>query len=96
MTTYQHGRIENLHVGSGQPVPARDVRVVRVAKLGESSSGPRQIRKPTDFELKRAHLDLLDELARLQNGVVQRLEFRHGLPTQIEICTTDALGTKTT
>jgi hypothetical protein len=29
--------------------------------------------------------DLFDELERLQDGVVIRLEFRHGLPCLIEI-----------
>jgi hypothetical protein len=34
--------------------------------------------------LKRQGRDLLEELERLQNGAVIRLEFRHGLPFLLE------------
>jgi hypothetical protein len=35
-------------------------------------------------ELKQVVSDLFDELARLHNGVVVKLEFRHGLPFSLK------------
>jgi hypothetical protein len=37
-----------------------------------------------EFGLKQAVCDLLDELAQLSDGLVLRLEFRHGLPFLLE------------
>jgi hypothetical protein len=37
--------------------------------------------------LKQALRDLFSELSRIENGVVHRLEFRHGLPSQMETMT---------
>ena len=84
MREYQFGRVENMPVRSGQPILDHDVRVVRVARLGCGSSATR-IPRTNDFELKEAVCDLFDELAQLGNGMVGRLEFRHGLPCLIEI-----------
>jgi hypothetical protein len=39
---------------------------------------------PSQFELKQSVRDLFDELGRLQNGTVVRLEFKHGLPFSLE------------
>jgi hypothetical protein len=43
-----------------------------------------KIHSTDDFELKKAVCDLLDELERLQNGMVVLLEFKHGLPFLLE------------
>jgi hypothetical protein len=83
MREYQFGRIENMSVRAGQPILDRDVKVVRVSRLG-GQSGSTSALHPDEFELKRPVRDLFDELARLQNGVVVRLEFRHGLPFTVE------------
>ena len=84
MSEYQFGRVENMPVRAGQPDLNPEVRVVRVARLGGESSG---FKVPTaaDFELKQSVCDLLDELARLQNGTIVKLEFRHGMPCLLEI-----------
>ena len=82
MRMHQFGRVENMRVRAGQPILDRDVRVVQVARLGgenathEVASG--------EYELKRPVRDLFDRLARLQDGVVISLEFRHGLPFLLE------------
>ena len=80
MRQHQFGRIENLRIRDGQPVVA-DLRVVRISRLGAAA-----LKAPPagDFELKRAVTDLLDELERIGNGIVVRLEFRHGLPFLLE------------
>jgi hypothetical protein len=70
-------------VGPGEPVFNSDVKVVRIVRLG-GESGPSKLTSAEDFELKRQIRDLFGELARLENGTLIRLEFRHGLPFSIE------------
>jgi hypothetical protein len=84
MSESQFGRIEDLAIRAGQPVFDPGFKVVRVARLG--GDGERMGPLPTDdFELKQAIHDLFDELARLGDGVILRLEFRRGLPCLLEI-----------
>jgi len=83
LSMHQFGRIENLPVYAGQPVLDPGVKVVRVARLGGESGGA-TVPSTGEFELKTAVCLLLDELERLQNGTVVRLEFRHGLPFSVE------------
>jgi len=85
MREQQFGRVENLPVRRGQPILDHDVKVVHVARLGGEKGGTK-IPSADDFELKQAVCDLFDELARLQDGTVVRLEFRHGLPCLLETC----------
>jgi hypothetical protein len=79
-----------MSIRAGQPVLDRNVRVVRVARLG-GENGTSEVAS-RDNELKRPVRDLFDELARLQNGTVISLEFRHGLPFLLEIAAAAALG----
>ena len=83
MRENQFGRVENMSIRAGQPVVDRDLKVVRVASLGGESDG---IKLPgtDEFELKRAVCDLFDELTRLGDGTVVRLEFKRGLPCRLE------------
>jgi hypothetical protein len=83
MQVHQFGRIQNMPVRDGQPILDSTVNVVRVARLG-GESDPLKLTNAEDFELKRQVRDLFDELARLENGTVIRLEFRHGLPLLLE------------
>src|SRR5580704_18489370 len=76
MRVHQFGRVENMSIRAGQPVIDQNLKVVRVACLG----GENDPLKLTNAQLKRQVRDLFDELARLENGTVIRLEFRHGLP----------------
>jgi hypothetical protein len=83
MHVHQFGRIENMSVRAGEPVLDSDVKVVRVVRLG-SESDPLKLTNAEDFELKIQVRDLFDELARLENGTVIRLEFRQALPFLLE------------
>jgi hypothetical protein len=83
MHVHQFGRIENMSVRAGEPVLDSDVKVVRVVRLG-GESDPLKLTNAEDFELKIQVRDLFDELARLENGTVIRLEFRQGLPFLLE------------
>jgi hypothetical protein len=87
MTEFQFGRIEDMRVEGGLPVLDCTARVVRVARLG-GENGAMSTPSVDAFELKRSVCDLFGELARLQNGTVVRLEFRHGLPFLLEITET--------
>jgi hypothetical protein len=83
MREYQFGRIENMPVRAGNPQLDHGERLVRIAKFDRDSNqqdGP----GGDDFELQQPFCRLLDELARLQDCRVLRLEFRHGLPLQLE------------
>ena len=82
MTESQYGRIENFLVRAGQPLLDPGVKIVRVAILGGESSGTAV--HGDQFELKKAVRDPFDELERLDNGTVIRLEFKRGLPCLLE------------
>ena len=83
MSTHQFGRIENLPVRGGEPLFDQNVRIVRAARLGGGDGGT-VVSRSDEYELKQAVCDLFDELMRLQEGTVVRLEFRHGLPFLLE------------
>jgi len=90
MREHQFGRIENMSVRAGQPILDQELKVVRVARLG-GERGP-NVPGGDEFELKQSVRDLFEELVRLRNGTVIRLEFRHGLPCMLE--TTAALSVR--
>ena len=83
MREHQFGRIENMPVRAGQPVLDRNLKVVRVACLGDASCGT-TFPLSDEFELKRVVCNLFDELARLGHGTVVRLDFKRGLPCRLE------------
>jgi len=83
MSRHQFGRIENMVVRAGQPVLDPEIRVVHVVRLG-GDRGEAGVPRSDGFELKQPVRDLLEVLERLQDGIVVRLEFRHGLPCLIE------------
>ena len=84
MSEYQFGRIENLRVEGGQPVPDQQTRIVRSAQLGTKNTASPSSLSIADYELGKPALDLFAELARLGNGVAERIEFRYGEPCLIE------------
>jgi hypothetical protein len=84
MRKNQFGRVENMPIRDGQPILDSTVNVVRVARLGGDSLATKSI-AGDDFELKRPVRELFDELARLENGKVIRLEFRHGLHSCLKL-----------
>jgi hypothetical protein len=83
MSEYAFGRIENLRVQDGQPVPDQQTRIVRSSRLGANDAEPKSV-LVADYELGKSVLDMFAELARLENGVVGRIEFRYGEPCLLE------------
>jgi hypothetical protein len=49
-----------------------------------AQSGATKVPSADEFDLKQAVRNLFDELVRLGEGVISRLEFRHGLPFLLE------------
>jgi hypothetical protein len=87
MRENQSGRIEDMPVQAGQPLPDKAARVVRVAPLGGGENCGTKV-PSDDYELKKAVSDLFDELERLDNGTVVMLKFKHGLPLLLETSAT--------
>jgi len=83
MRKHQFGRLENMSIRDGQPIFDRDMKLVRITRLGSERSRM-YVTTGDDFELKSQIRELFEELDRLQDGTVIRLEFRHGLPFLLE------------
>lgn len=82
MQTVNFGRIEGLHIRDGMPVLNPRPRVVREIKFcGEN--GSRRELAAADFILKSEVVELLAFFDELQNGVIDVLEIKHGLPFRV-------------
>ena len=84
MHVHQFGRIENITVRDGELVFEGHIKVVRLVRLGAGNGGKKTLRSD-EFELKKSVRDLFAEMARVENGTVIRVEFRHGLPFLLEM-----------
>lgn len=76
------GRIDGLAVRGGEPVFDPKPRVIRDIKLGSENS-PRVESNDEDFMLKSQIVELFDYLTEVQNGSVQSIEIKHGLPFRL-------------
>jgi len=79
MQQINFGRLENLVVAGGQVVMDPPPRVVREHKFG-GDNGPRPELRSDDFLLKQQVVELCTMLDDLQDGVIDVLEVKHGLP----------------
>jgi hypothetical protein len=73
------GRLESLTVARGQPVFDPNPVILREYKFG-GENGPRPELGNADFLLKQQVIDLFAFFDELQNGVIDVLEIKHGLP----------------
>jgi len=87
MQRVNFGRIEGLSIQAGQPVPNSQEKTVREIKIG-GQNGPRPETSVEDFQLKQEVLELFDRCDRLQNGVLDVLEIKHGLPFRLLVSET--------
>lgn len=78
------GSIECLHVHRGEPVWTPPPRITRELKFG-APSGPRPETRLEDFALKAEVVELLERIETMQDGVIDRIEVRHGLPFRMII-----------
>jgi hypothetical protein len=84
MQRVNFGRIENLVVCRGEPVLEPSPRVVKDLKLGGDNE-PRPELELQHFELKREQTELFDALTRIQDGQVELIEIKHGLPFRLTV-----------
>lgn len=78
------GRLEQLVVRGGEPVLDPRPRIVREVKFG-AENGPRPERGARDFALKAQVVELCAALDRLQDGAIDLIEVKHGLPFRMEV-----------
>ena len=83
MSRVGFGRFEALRISNGSPMFNPPPRLVRVARMG--SSEKHEISESEDWLLKAPIRDLFKEFARIQNGMIDRLEFRRGIPCLVEM-----------
>jgi hypothetical protein len=73
------GRLESLEIQSGEPVvDPLPRRQFEIKFSGEN--GPRPEVNSTDFALKQQVVELFAFFDELQNGIIDVLEIKHGLP----------------
>jgi hypothetical protein len=82
MQQINFGRLERLSVANGDPVLQPRPVVVREFKLGGENS-PRPELGMTDFSLKSQVVDLFAILDDIQDGTIDVLEVKHGLPFRV-------------
>ncbi len=79
-----HGWIEDLSVRGGEPV--MDPRPVFYHHYKfKAENGPRSESALNDFVLKEEHLNLMAFLDRFQDGLIKRLDFKGGLPFDMDV-----------
>jgi hypothetical protein len=73
------GRVKRVVVRNGEPVFDPRPQVVRDIKFGgDNVSRPESV--SVDYSLKPQVRELIEQLARLGDGVVKVIEVKHGLP----------------
>lgn len=82
MQQARFGSITGLVIRAGEPVMHPEPRIIRQIKLGAEPTADHCELK--DFALKLEHVQLLDAFASVQNGTIDTIQFRHGLPVLIE------------
>ena len=83
MQALNFGRVEKLTIRGGQPVFDPAPQVVQKIKIG-ADNGPRPEIGYNDFRLKGGIVELLEIIARLQDGEIRTIEVRCGLPVSAE------------
>ena len=80
--TVNFGHIDGLEVRGGEPVFNPAPLVFVELKL-DAEESPRRERDLGTFDLRAEAIRLLDELDRLGNGTVERIDVRHGIPRRM-------------
>ncbi len=79
MQKVNFGRIDGLVIRNGEPILHPRPVVVREIKLA-GENGPRPELGAADFLLKQQVVELFGFFDELQDGVIDVLEIKHGLP----------------
>ncbi len=84
MQQINFGRIENLPILAGEPVPDERTKTIRKVKFGGQNI-PRKESEMSDFKLKVEVVEFFDELERIGDGIIHSLEIKHGLPFAMDV-----------
>jgi hypothetical protein len=84
MQRLNFGRIEGLKIYNGQPVFHPAPRVIQDIKIG-GENGPRPELNIDDFALKSAVIEFFDHLERIDNGTLESIEVKYGMPFKLVI-----------
>lgn len=84
MQRINFGRIERMDVADGLPVLSSIGKAVSTLKL-KGENGPRPELSAADFLLKQEIVELFNFFDELQDGVIDLIEIKHGLPFLIEV-----------
>jgi len=79
MQEYLFGTIRWLPVRKGEPVLDPFPEIVREHKFAADNL-PHAVLHSRNFRLKEQHVDFFKQLDAIQDGVIEALEFKHGLP----------------
>jgi hypothetical protein len=82
--TIHFGRVEELEIRNGEPVFSPEPRVFLELKL-DAADGPRPERRLDRFELRSQVERFIEQVIRLKDGTVERIEVRHGMPFRMVI-----------
>ena len=91
MQRIQFGRIESLQIADGQPVLDPLPRIVREIKFGSEVS-PGVPADRSNSVPRRQVQELLDLMCEIENGVIDVLEVRHGLPFRVVLAAQSGPG----
>ena len=78
------GYIEGLEIRGGEPVFNPAPIVFQEVKLDAGNQPATETDLP-DFELRTEVIRLMDELDQLRDGVIERIDFRYGIPRRAMI-----------
>ena len=84
MQSMNFGRIEQLCVRGGKLIMSPPPRVVRDVKIG-GENGSRPEANLSDFALKKEVVELLGQIACLNNATIHSIEIKHGLPFKMAV-----------
>lgn len=84
MQDINFGRIEGLVIRDGEPVLEPPPTLVHEIKFA-GENGPRCERGVPDFSLKQQVVELFAFFDELQDGVIDVLEIKHGLPFRMSV-----------
>jgi hypothetical protein len=77
-----YGRINNLAVIKGEPVISQDSSIERDLKLGANDSFPTP---GENFVLKKKMTDFFEQLIKIKEGFIRKIEIRGGLPILMQV-----------
>ena len=79
-----YGRIERLLIRAGEPVLDHlELRIVKDVKLGSMDIGARSELEANDFVLKREHIQLFETINLIDDGVIESVDVKGGLPFRL-------------